>query len=108
MLWPLLACSASSRVESRLTGGLHADRPCSSSPAAEVAGSQRWERREAEPQVEPVVHIAEKFRLAFQSQQQRLQAKAARLWQQQRRRELRCVCSPTEAAIAAWEAACEL
>lgn len=69
--------------------------------AAEVAGSERWQAGAKEQPREPIVHIAEKFRLAYLSRAQRVSAKMERNWQQARRRELRR--SKGEALIRQWE-----
>lgn len=70
---------------------------------AEVANSQRWAQAagggEEGP---PVVHIAERFRLAYLSREQRVRAKMERNWQQQRRRELRQR-TAAEVLIRQWE-----
>lgn len=66
-----------------------------------VAGSTRWERQAAVQPRAPAMHIAEKFRLAYISREQRVRAKMERNRQQQRRRELRR--SQAEAVIRQWE-----
>lgn len=69
---------------------------------AEVSGSARWAAAEEEVPREPVLHIAERFRLAYVSRQQRVQKVMERNRQQQRKRELRAV-GQGERLIAAWE-----
>jgi len=68
-----------------------------------VAGWEGWVQPAGPsgPQ-EPVVHIAEKFRQAYISRQERVKAKMERNWQQQRRREARQR-SQSESLIRQWE-----
>lgn len=66
-----------------------------------VTGSVRWKQHANVQPCEPVIHIAEKFRLAYISRERRVRAKMERNWQQQRRREMRR--SPAEALIRQWE-----
>ena len=56
---------------------------------ADVSNSGRWEHAPDAPQQAAVVHIAERFRLAYVSREARLKAKMERHLQQQRRREQR-------------------
>lgn len=50
----------------------------------------------------PVVHIAEKFRMAYVSREKRLRERAERQWRQEQRREERRR-SAAEALIQRWE-----
>lgn len=69
---------------------------------AEVSGSARWAAAPEEAPREPLVHIAEKFRLAYVSRETRVRAVLARNRQLQARRELRAV-GKGERLIAEWE-----
>lgn len=87
--------------------GLRPTLPCppdapSACLPAEVAGSSRWELPEAEKKTPPVVHIAERFRLAYVSRQERVKAARERAWQQQKRREQRQT-TAVDRLIEQWE-----
>ena len=69
---------------------------------AEVAGSERWAAEADGTPAAPVVHIAEKFRLAYISRDTRVRAKMQRNWEQAQRRELRRS-SHAEMLIRDWE-----
>jgi hypothetical protein len=67
-----------------------------------VSNSGRWEQAPDAPQQAAVVHIAERFRLAYVSREARLKAKMERHLQQQRRREQRSL-SRADQLIEQWE-----
>lgn len=69
---------------------------------AEVAGSSRWAAAAEEAPREPVLHIAERFRLAYVSREQRVRAVMERNRKRELKRELRAI-GQGERLIAAWE-----
>ncbi|KAI7836644.1 hypothetical protein COHA_009529 [Chlorella ohadii] len=69
---------------------------------AEVSGSARWAAAAGEPPGEPVLHIAERFRLAYVSRQNRVRAVMARNRAREQRAEKRAM-GQGERLIAAWE-----
>lgn len=71
---------------------------------AEVSGSARWAVAAPAAPREPVVHIAERFRLAYVSRQERLKARQERQERQwQRREERERSGSQAERLIQQWE-----
>lgn len=69
---------------------------------AEVSRSARWAAAAEEPPREPVLHIAERFRLAYVSRQNRVRAVMARNRAREQRAEKRAM-GQGERLIAAWE-----
>lgn len=67
-----------------------------------MAHSERWREGAPQEQGPPVVHIAERFRMAYVSRERRLRERAERQWRQERRREERRR-SAAEALIQQWE-----
>ncbi|PSC77025.1 F-box LRR-repeat 20 [Micractinium conductrix] len=88
----------------RLPPGADASVPLDAPLLAEVAGSERWAAEADGTPAAPVVHIAEKFRLAYISRDTRVRAKMQRNWEQAQRRELRRS-SHAEMLIRDWETA---
>lgn len=72
---------------------------------AEVSGSARWAAAAAAAPREPVVHIAERFRLAYAAREERLRARQERQRQREERqwRRVERERSGAERLIQQWE-----
>jgi hypothetical protein len=96
---PTASCTHPVRLLS-CTSQPHPPPPCCH--PVDVSNSGRWEQAPEAPHQAAVVHIAERFRLAYVSREARLKAKMELQLQQQRRRELRSV-SRADQLIEQWE-----